>query len=85
MDGSQTQRVVDAPLPLLAGQCAAVFQLVVWTQAHIVVHILDPNPRCWQTAFAEQVTRIESVARALDAAAAKAEAMAAALSAEVFG
>lgn len=38
-----------------------------------------------QTAFAEQVTRIEAVARALDAAAAKAEAMAAALSAEVFG
>lgn len=38
-----------------------------------------------QTAFAEQVIRIESVACALDAAAAKAEAMAAALSAEVFG
>jgi type I restriction enzyme S subunit len=38
-----------------------------------------------QTAFAEQVARIESVASALDAAAAKAEALAAALSAEVFG
>ena len=38
-----------------------------------------------QTTFAEQVTRIEAVARALDAAAAKAEALAAALSAEVFG
>lgn len=37
-----------------------------------------------QSTFAEQVTRIESVARALDAAAAKAEAMAEALSAEVF-
>ncbi|MBI5113207.1 MAG: hypothetical protein HZA68_14665 [Rhodovulum sp.] len=44
---------------------------------------LPPLPL--QTAFAEQVTRIESIARALDAAAAKAEAMAAALSAEVFG
>lgn len=42
-------------------------------------------PLSLQTAFAEQVARIESVARALDAAAAKAEAMAAALSAEVFG
>ncbi|CAL8979139.1 Type-1 restriction enzyme EcoKI specificity protein [Rhodoplanes serenus] len=38
-----------------------------------------------QRTFAEQVIRIESIARALDAAAAKAEAMAAALSAEVFG
>jgi type I restriction enzyme S subunit len=37
-----------------------------------------------QTAFAEQAIRIESVACALDAAAAKAEALAAALSAEVF-
>ncbi|WP_217926886.1 hypothetical protein [Pinisolibacter aquiterrae] len=45
--------------------------------------LLPPLPL--QTAFAEQVTRIEAVARALDAAAAKAEAMAAALSAEVFG
>ncbi len=38
-----------------------------------------------QTAFAEQVQRLESLARHLDAAAAKAEAMAAGLSAEVFG
>ena len=38
-----------------------------------------------QAAFAEQAQRIEALARALDAAAAKAEAMAAALSAEVFG
>jgi type I restriction enzyme, S subunit len=37
-----------------------------------------------QTAFAEQVQRIEVLARSLDTAAAKAEAMAAALSAEVF-
>jgi len=38
-----------------------------------------------QTAFAEQTYRINSLARALDAAAAKAEAMAAGLSAELFG
>ena len=44
---------------------------------------LPPLPL--QTAFAEQVGRLEALARALDAAAAKAEAMAAALSAEVFG
>lgn len=44
---------------------------------------LPPLPL--QTAFAEQVTRVEAVARALDVAAAKAEAMAAALSAEMFG
>jgi type I restriction enzyme S subunit len=44
---------------------------------------LPPLPL--QTAFAEQVQRLESLARHLDAAAAKAEAMAAGLSAEVFG
>jgi len=44
---------------------------------------LPPLP--FQTAFAEQAARIEAGARALDAAAAKAEALAAALSAEVFG
>lgn len=38
-----------------------------------------------QTAFAEQVQRIEATARVLDAAAVKAEAMTAALSADVFG
>lgn len=38
-----------------------------------------------QTAFAEQAQRLESLARHLDAAAAKADAMAAGLSAEVFG
>ena len=38
-----------------------------------------------QTTFAEQARRIESLARALDTACAKAEAMAAALSAEMFG
>jgi len=41
-------------------------------------------PLALQTAFAEQVERIEALARSLDAAAQKAEAMAAALSAEVF-
>jgi type I restriction enzyme S subunit len=38
-----------------------------------------------QTAFAEQASRLDSLARHLDATAAKAEAMAAGLSAEVFG
>jgi type I restriction enzyme S subunit len=42
-------------------------------------------PRPIQTAFAEQTHRLDSLARHLDAAAAKAEAMAAGLSAEVFG
>jgi len=42
-------------------------------------------PIALQTIFAEKANRIEATARALDAAAAKAEAMAAALSAEVFG
>lgn len=44
--------------------------------------LLPPLPL--QTAFAEQAQRLEATGRALDAAAAKAEAMAAALSAEVF-
>jgi restriction endonuclease S subunit len=44
---------------------------------------LPPLPL--QMVFAEQVLRINATASALDAAAAKAEAMAAALSAEVFG
>jgi type I restriction enzyme S subunit len=38
-----------------------------------------------QTAFVEQAQRLEALARALDTACAKAEAMAAALSAEMFG
>jgi type I restriction enzyme S subunit len=42
-------------------------------------------PLAVQTAFAEQAQRLEATARALDTAAAKAEAMTAALSAEVFG
>lgn len=44
---------------------------------------LPPLPL--QTAFAEQAHRLEATARAIDTAAAKAEAMAAALSAEMFG
>jgi hypothetical protein len=42
-------------------------------------------PLAHQTAFAHQVERIEAVARNLDVTSAAAEAMAAALSAEVFG
>ena len=42
-------------------------------------------PLALQTAFAEQVHRLESLAHNLDAAAAKAAVMAASLSAEVFG
>lgn len=38
-----------------------------------------------QSAFAERIQRIDALARHLDSAAAKAEAMAASLSAEVFG
>ncbi len=45
--------------------------------------MLPPLPL--QTAFAEQARRLEVTARTLDAAATKAEAMAAGLSAEVFG
>jgi type I restriction enzyme, S subunit len=41
-------------------------------------------PLSLQTAFADEARRLETVSRALDAAAAKAESMAAALSAEVF-
>jgi type I restriction enzyme, S subunit len=46
--------------------------------------LIDP-PAALQVAFAKQVDRIEALACNLDAAAAKAEATAAALSAEVFG
>ena len=41
-------------------------------------------PLTLQTAFAEHAQRLEATARALDAAAAKVEAMCAALSAEMF-
>lgn len=55
------------------------------SQAKLVRVPIPLPPLAIQTAFAEQTQRIESLARQLDAAAAKAEAMAAALSAEVFG
>ena len=45
---------------------------------------LTVPPLALQTAFSEQVQRIEALARKLDAAAAKAEALAAALAAELF-
>lgn len=54
------------------------------SQGAIVRFTFPLPPRELQTAFAEQVQRLESLARHLDAAAAKAEAMAAGLSAEVF-
>lgn len=47
--------------------------------------IVPIPPEQHQTAFSETANRLESLARHLDAAAAKAEAMAAGLSAEVFG
>jgi type I restriction enzyme R subunit len=47
--------------------------------------LLPIPPLPLQTAFAEQAQRLEATARALDTAATKAEAMAAALSGEVFG
>jgi type I restriction enzyme S subunit len=46
---------------------------------------LPVPPIVLQSVFAEQTQRLETIARHLDAAAAKAEAMAAGLSAEVFG
>ena len=46
---------------------------------------LPVPPLALQSVFAEQAQRLEAIARALDTACAKAEAMAAALSAEVFG
>jgi type I restriction enzyme S subunit len=48
------------------------------------IRILAP-PVALQSAFAEQVARIEALVGGLDTAARKAEAIAAALSAEVFG
>jgi type I restriction enzyme S subunit len=54
------------------------------SQAKLVEIIAPIPPLPLQTIFAEQALRINAIASALDAAAAKAEAMAAALSAEVF-
>ena len=47
--------------------------------------VVPVPPLTLQNVFAVRATRIESLSRHLDAAAAKAEAVAAALSAEVFG
>jgi hypothetical protein len=47
--------------------------------------VLPIPPLRIQAAFAEQAQRLEATARALDAAIGKADAMVAALSAEVFG
>lgn len=55
------------------------------SQTKLVAIEVPLPPLPLQNAFAEQVQRLEATARALDAAAAKAEAMAAGLSAEVFG
>ncbi len=55
------------------------------SQAKLVRVPIPLPPLAIQTAFSEQTDRLESLARHLDAAAAKAEAMAAGLSAEIFG
>jgi type I restriction enzyme S subunit len=55
------------------------------SQGGIMSFELPLPPVSLQTAFAEQVQRLEAISRALDTAAAKAEAMAVALSAQVFG
>ena len=54
------------------------------SQGAIMRFAFPVPPRELQTAFAKQAQRLESLARHLDAAAAKADAMAAGLSAEVF-
>lgn len=54
------------------------------SQAKLVQVPVPLPPLALQTAFAEQSDRVELLARHLDAAAAKAGAMAAGLSAEVF-
>ncbi len=55
------------------------------SQAKLVRVAVPLPPLALQSTFAEQVQRLEALARHLDAAAAKAEAIAAGLSAEVFG
>lgn len=55
------------------------------SQAKLVRVPIHLPPLTLQTAFADKARRLNSLARHLDAAAAKAEAMAAGLSAEVFG
>lgn len=55
------------------------------SQAKLIRIEVPMPPLSLQTAFAEQIGHVESVASRLDAAAVKAKAMAAAMSAEVFG
>jgi restriction endonuclease S subunit len=54
------------------------------SQAKLVRVPVPLPPLALQTAFAEQAQRLEALARDLDTAAAKAEVMAAGLSAEAF-
>jgi len=54
-------------------------------QGDVTGTVVFAPPIALQSAFAEHIQRIDALAHHLDAAAAKAEAMAAALSAEVFG
>lgn len=54
------------------------------SQAKLIRVRIPLPPLTQQTAFSEQARRIEALARTLDTAAAKGEAMAASLSAEVF-
>lgn len=86
-------------IPVVVGamlQLASVRQALIRNAKHAInqssinqgdvmgVGVFAP-PLPLQAAFAEQAQRLEATARALDTAAAKAEAMAAGLSAEVFG
>lgn len=72
----------DGHLSKIASKTSNVAHLGAGRFAKLPI-VLPPIPL--QTAFAEQAQRLNSLARHLDAAAAKAEAKAAGLSAEVFG
>ena len=72
----------DGQLSKIASKTSNVAHLGAGRFAKLPM-MLPPLPL--QTAFAEQAQRLEALARALDTACAKAEAMAAALSAEMFG
>jgi type I restriction enzyme S subunit len=71
----------DGHLSKIASKTSNVAHLGAGRFAKLPI-VLPPIPL--QTAFAETAQRLDSLARQLDAAAAKAEAMAAGLSAEVF-
>jgi type I restriction enzyme S subunit len=72
----------DGQLSKIASKTSNVAHLGAGRFAKLPM-MLPPLPL--QKTFAEQAQRLEALARALDAACAKAEAMAAALSAEMFG